>query len=174
MNEIQRLQQLAGLEITPVVEAEGDNCKKCNGKGKIDYHSEDGPSKCQKCNGKGVQAWKPAPVNWGNDKVKEDEVIQELGADDRGISRNRRSAPVKPKLSNADMGARDNRAVGKQKATQKAIATQASNNRVKATQQGDVGGFAKQRTFKNSLKNAIVRSHAKVAAFSSYLGVVLL
>jgi hypothetical protein len=44
MNEIQRLQQLAGLEITPVVEAEGDNCKKCNGKGKIDHHSEDGPS----------------------------------------------------------------------------------------------------------------------------------
>ena len=144
------------MRIFQVTEAEGDKCEICRGRGKIDYHSEDGPSKCQKCNGKGVQAWKPEPVNWGNDKVKEDEVIQELTPGDRGVERNRRSAPVKPKLSNADMGARDNRAVGKQKRTQKAIDTQASNNRVKATQQGDVGGFAKQRTFKNSLKNAIV------------------
>jgi hypothetical protein len=73
MNEIQRLQQLAGLEITPVVEAEGDNCKKCNGKGKIDHHSEDGPSKCPDCGGKGKQKWKPEPVNWGKSEVKEDE-----------------------------------------------------------------------------------------------------
>ena len=74
MNEIQRLQQLAGLEITPVVEAEGDNCKKCNGKGKIDYHSEDGPSKCPDCSGKGKQKWKPEPVNWGKSEVKEAET----------------------------------------------------------------------------------------------------
>jgi hypothetical protein len=40
-----------------IEEAEGDKCEICNGRGKIDYHSEDGPSKCQKCNGKGVQAW---------------------------------------------------------------------------------------------------------------------
>ena len=57
-----------------IEEAEGDKCEICNGRGKIDYHSEDGPSKCQKCNGKGVQAWKPEPVNWGNAKVKEDDL----------------------------------------------------------------------------------------------------
>jgi len=59
-----------------IEEAEGDKCEICNGRGKIDYHSEDGPSKCQKCNGKGVQAWKPEPVNWG--KVKEDEVTKDV------------------------------------------------------------------------------------------------
>ena len=59
-----------------IEEAEGDKCEICNGRGKIDYHSEDGPSKCQKCNGKGVQAWKPEPVNWG--KVKEDSVEKDV------------------------------------------------------------------------------------------------
>ena len=91
------------MRIFQVTEAEGDKCEICRGRGKIDYHSEDGPSKYQKCNGKGVQAWKPAPVNWGNDKVKEDEVIQELTPGDRGVERNRKSAPVKPKTSNANM-----------------------------------------------------------------------
>ena len=60
-----------------IEEAEGDKCEICNGRGKIDYHSEDGPSKCQKCNGKGVQAWKPEPVNWG--KVKEDDLRKRAG-----------------------------------------------------------------------------------------------
>ena len=83
------------------------------------------------------------------------DVVNELTGD-RGVERKRKAAPVKPKLSNADMGARDNRAVGKEKKYKRAVDKQASNNRQKATQRGDIGGFAKQQTFKNSLKNAIV------------------
>jgi hypothetical protein len=74
INEIEEVNELDqwARGITEITEAEGDKCEICNGRGKIDYHSEDGPSKCQKCNGKGVQAWKPEPVNWGKSKVKED------------------------------------------------------------------------------------------------------
>ena len=76
INEIEEVNELDqwARGITEITEAEGDKCEICNGRGKIDYHSEDGPSKCQKCNGKGVQAWKPEPVNWGNAKVKEDDL----------------------------------------------------------------------------------------------------
>ena len=60
MNEIQRLQQLAGLAIT---EAEGDDCEKCRGTGMLDRHSED-PHKCNACDGKGKEKWKPEPPDF--------------------------------------------------------------------------------------------------------------
>ena len=74
INEIEEVNELDqwAKGITEITEAEGDNCEKCNGKGKIDHHSEDGPIKCPDCSGKGKQKWKPEPVNWGKSKVKED------------------------------------------------------------------------------------------------------
>ena len=83
------------------------------------------------------------------------DIVNELTGD-RGIEKKRRSAPATPKLKNADMGARDNRAVGKEKKYQRSVDKQASNNRVKATQGGAISDFGKQQSFKNSLKNAIV------------------
>ena len=144
------------MRIFQVTEAEGDKCEICRGRGKIDYHSEDGPSKCQKCNGKGVQAWKPAPVNWGNDKVKEDEVIQELTPGDRGVERNRKSAPVKPKTSNANMAPGKYVDMARARKAQALKAKQAAGNVAGSKVGGEISDFGGARAAATKMKNQIV------------------
>ena len=64
--------------VEEVEEAEGDDCEKCNGKGKIDYHSEDGPIKCPDCSGKGKQKWKPEAPDF--DKFKKTKTVDETAS----------------------------------------------------------------------------------------------
>jgi hypothetical protein len=56
----------------PVEEAEGDDCEKCNGTGKLDRHSED-PHKCNACDGKGKEKWKPEPTDFSKFNIGEAE-----------------------------------------------------------------------------------------------------
>jgi hypothetical protein len=51
-------------------EAEGDDCEKCNGTGKLDRHSED-PHKCNACDGKGKEIWKPEPTDFSKFNIGE-------------------------------------------------------------------------------------------------------
>ena len=53
-------------------EAEGDDCEKCNGTGKLDRHSED-PHKCNACDGKGKEKWKPEPTDFSKFNIGEAE-----------------------------------------------------------------------------------------------------
>jgi len=62
--------------VEEVEEAEGDNCEKCNGTGKLDRHSED-PHKCNACDGKGKEKWKPEPTDFDKFK-KTDEALNDL------------------------------------------------------------------------------------------------
>jgi len=64
--ELNNLRKRAGLE-----EKEGDDCHICFGRGKIDAHSEDGPSKCQKCKGTGKEQWRPEPTKFKKATEKE-------------------------------------------------------------------------------------------------------
>jgi len=73
--ELNNLRKRAGLE-----EKEGDDCSICFGRGKIDAHSEDGPSKCQKCKGTGKEQWRPEPTDFskfgiGEAEEKENKTI---------------------------------------------------------------------------------------------------
>ena len=61
------MRKLSGLE-----EAEGDDCEKCNGTGKLDRHSED-PHKCNACDGKGKEKWKPEPTDFSKFNIGEAE-----------------------------------------------------------------------------------------------------
>jgi len=64
--ELNNLRKRSGLE-----EKEGDDCHICFGRGKIDAHSEDGPSKCQKCKGTGKEQWRPEPTKFKKATEKE-------------------------------------------------------------------------------------------------------
>jgi hypothetical protein len=61
----------------PVEEAEGDDCEKCNGTGKLDRHSED-PHKCDACDGKGKEKWKPEAPDF--DKFKKTKTVDETAS----------------------------------------------------------------------------------------------